>query len=142
MSIFGKLFEKKPTEEVLSLEEFFDNTLTFVLVTKAMCVRGDTMHNALKRKIVFCYFLGFVDFVGQSQEFPKDDIMDVTGRIFIEAFGLNGEEAEKALECVMDASQESEGRQYIMAGAMALEDFLYSKTKTASLPLMSLLAKV
>jgi len=134
MGIFEKLFSKNPSDKL------FETALPMVQLTKTFGVHEDTMQDPEKRKIVLCYFLGFVDFLGQAQKIPKDEIMEVAGRIFLEVFEMNGAETEKALECVIDASQESEGRQYIRAGAMALADFMNGKTKTSNLPLASLLA--
>jgi len=133
MGTFGKLFEKSPSEKL------FETIMPLVEITQTLGVFDNTMQNQRKRKIVLCYFLGFVDFVGQAQEIPKEEIMEVAGRIFRKAFELSEEETEKALECVIEASQESEGRQYITAGAMALADFMSGKRKTTNLPLMTLL---
>jgi len=100
------------------------------------------MQNSNKRKIVLCYFFGFVDFLGQSKNISKDGILEVTGRIFFESFDMSESEAVEALECVINASQEFEGRKYIRAGAVALSDLIEGNTKTANLPLTALLDEV
>jgi len=136
MGLLNKLFGKKQSTNL------FESVASIIAITHSTCVFGDTMQHPQKRKIVLCYYLGFVDFLGQTYNVTKDEIIEVMGQVLRNVLNINGEEYVKAVKCIIEASQEPEGRQYIKEGATALADFLDKNTQTASLPLTSLLKEV